>query len=170
MGKNDKFNYKKAEADLDSVGARHPDRIYEYRSDKSLRGIMKENGLNPDKYYKSDNKNNSSGNSGGCYLTTACVEAKGLPDDCTELQTLRAFRDGYLAGQPNGKAEIEAYYKMAPGIVEAINQKANAKEIWNDVYNELVEPCVNMIHHNENKSAYNLYKSYSLQLNQKFQA
>ena len=72
-GKNDKFNYKKAEADLDSIGVRQPDRIYEYSSDKSLRDIMKENGLNPDKYYKPDNKSNLSGNSGGCYLTTACV-------------------------------------------------------------------------------------------------
>lgn len=35
---------------------------------------------------------------------------------------------------------------MAPGIVEAINRKSNAQEIWNEVYKDLVEPCVNMIH------------------------
>lgn len=170
MGKNDKFNYKKAEADLDSIGVHQPDRIYEYSSDKSLRGIMKENGLNPDKYYKPDNKSNSSGNSGGCYLTTACVEAKGLSDDCAELQTLRAFRDGYLSNRPNGEAKIREYYEMAPGIVEAINQKSNAQEIWNEVYKDLVEPCVNMIHNNKNESAYTLYKLYSLKLNQKYKA
>lgn len=39
---------------------------------------------------------------------------------------------------------------MAPGIVEAINQKSNAQEIWNEVYKDLVEPCVNMIHNNKN--------------------
>lgn len=55
---------------------------------------------------------------------------------------------------------------MAPGIVEAINQKSNAQEIWNEVYKDLVEPCVNMIHNNKNESAYTLYKLYSLKLNQ----
>lgn len=40
---------------------------------------------------------------------------------------------------------------MAPGIVEAINQKSNAQEIWNEVYKDLVEPCVNMIHQNKKR-------------------
>ena len=72
--------------------------------------------------------------------------------------------------QPNGEAEIREYYEMAPGIVEAINQKSNAQEIWNEVYKDLVEPCVNMIRNNKNKSAYTLYKLYSLKLNQKYKA
>ena len=40
-----KFDYKKAEADLYDSGARHPDEIYEYKSEKAIRGYMKENGL-----------------------------------------------------------------------------------------------------------------------------
>ena len=59
---------------------------------------------------------------------------------------------------------------MAPGIVEAINQKSNAQEIWNKVYKDLVEPCVNKIHHNKNENAYTLYKLYSLKLKQKYKA
>ena len=93
-----------------------------------------------------------------------------MSDDCTELQTLRAFRDGYLSNRPNGETEIREYYEMAPGIVEAINQKSNAQEIWNEVYKDLVEPCVNMIHNNKNESDYTLYKFYSLKLNQKYKA
>ena len=110
-----KFNYKKAEADLYDVGARHPDEIYDYKSEKAFRSFMKENGLNPDKYYKPDEKSSrsKSGSSGsgseGCYLTSACVMARGLPDHCEELETLRLFRDEYLAGQPGGRAEIEQY-------------------------------------------------------------
>ncbi len=56
---------------------------------------------------------------------------------------------------------------MAPGIVETINQKSNAQEIWNEIYKDLVEPCVNMIHNNKNESAYTLY---FLKLNQKYKA
>ena len=110
MAKLKEFDYKKAEADLDGVGAHHPDEIYSYHSEKAVRGYMKEHGLNPDKYYKPDGKNASSGSkdndNGGCYLTTACVAARGLPDTCIELQTLRAFRDGVLARQPGGREEI----------------------------------------------------------------
>ena len=76
----------------------------------------------------------------------------------------------YGHDRPNGEAEIREYYEMAPGIVEAINQKSNAQEIWNEVYKDLVEPCVNMIRNNKNESAYTLYKLYSLKLNQKYKA
>ena len=166
-----KFNYKKAEADLYDVGAHHPDEIYDYKSEKSFRSFMKENGLNPDKYYKPDGKSSrsksgsgSGSGSEGCYLTSACVAARGLSDHCEELQMLRSFRDGYLSQQPEGPAEIEQYYTTAPNIVEAINQLPDALEIWNRIYEELVKPCVQMIHANQNAQAHQLYRSYAAQL------
>ena len=65
---------------LYDVGARHPDEIYNYKSEKSFRSFMKENGLNPDKYNKPDGKGShvksgsaSGSGSEGCYLTSACV-------------------------------------------------------------------------------------------------
>ena len=170
-----KFDYKKAEADLYDVGAHHPDEIYDYKSEKAIRGYMKENGLNPDKYYKPDGKNSHSkpgsgagSGSEGCYLTSACVAARGLPDHCEELRTLRSFRDGYLSQQPEGPAEIEQYYATAPNIVEAINQLPDAMEIWNRIYEELVEPCVQMIHANQNAQAHQLDKSYATELAQSY--
>ena len=57
-----------------------------------------------------------------------------------------------------------AYYAMAPGIVTAINQLTNAAEIWNTINEELVEPCVQMIHTHQYEDAYHLYKTYSLKL------
>lgn len=170
MAKNNKYDYSKAEADLYDVGCHHSEEIYEYRSEKSFRSHMKEHGLNPDKYIKSDGKKKSSGssNGSGCYLTTACVVAKGLPDDCSELQTLRTFRDSYLAALPNGKAEIEHYYQIAPGIVSTIDHLDNNTEIWNQVYSDLVAPCVQMIHAQDNEKAYKHYKAYSMELYKKY--
>lgn len=104
----------------------------------------------------------------GCYLTTACVVSRGLPDDCEELQTLRAFRDSNLAMLPNGQEEIEQYYQMAPGIVATIDKQNDREEIRNQVYMDLVEPCVHMIHSQENESAHQLYKEYSLALSKKY--
>ena len=166
MKKLDGFDYRKAEADLDDIGAHHPDEIYSYHSEKAVRGYMKEHGLNPDKYYKPDRKNARSGSkgkdNGGCYLTTACVASRGLPDTCPERQTLRAFRDDVLAHMPGGKNEIEEYYQMAPDIVAAINRRKDAAEIWNRVYDELVQPCVRMIYEGKDEAAYRLYKSFAL--------
>ena len=172
MAKLKGFDYKKAEADLDGVGAHHPDEIYSYHSEKAVRGYMKEHGLNPDKYDTSDGKTASSGSkendNGGCYLTTACVAARGLPDTCAELQTLRAFRDGVLTRRPGGQQEIARYYQIAPGIVAAINHREDAAEIWNRVYEELVEPCVQMIHEGKDEEAYQLYKVYTMELGLKY--
>ena len=169
MKKNKDFDYRKAAADLDGAGAHDPDEIYEYRSEKAIRSYMSEHGLRADKYFKQDKKGADTKKSNdGCYLTTACVESRGLPDDCGELETLRAFRDTYLASQPNGKEEIAAYYRMAPGIVSAINALENRDAIWDQVYAELVEPCVALIHNRQEDSDYRLYKEYSLMLQTRY--
>ena len=65
---------------------------------------------------------------------------------------------------PGGQREIEEYYQMAPGVVAAINQRKDAAEIWNRVYDELVEPCVRMIHEGKEEEAHWLYKAYTLSL------
>ena len=53
----------------------------------------------------------------GCFLTSACVEAKGLPDDCRELTVLRNFRDTYLKASADGQRDVCEYYHVAPMIV-----------------------------------------------------
>ena len=58
--------------------------------------------------------------SGGCFLTSACVEAKGLTDNCRELMVLRTFRDTYLKNRECGCLDICEYYHVAPTIVEKI--------------------------------------------------
>lgn len=55
-----------------------------------------------------------------CFLTTACVDFAGLPDDCFELSILRRFRDEVLTQLPGGADDIALYYRVAPAIVERI--------------------------------------------------
>lgn len=106
--------------------------------------------------------------SGGCYLTSACVESKGLPDNCVELMTLRHFRDTWLANQPGGKEEIVEYYANAPFVVSAINALPNSKEIWNDLYGTLVEPCVEWIKGGKMDLAHELYRKTAKDLIEKY--
>lgn len=86
-------------------------------------------------------KGNSSGS--GCYLTTACVEAKGLPDDCRELEALRGFRDAYLGATAEGSADIQRYYQLAPRLVKQLDRLLEKQAVYQRIYNELVYKGIN---------------------------
>ena len=167
--KNRDFDYRKAAADLDGAGAHDPEEIYACRSEKAIRSYMSEHGLKADKYFKQDKREpGAKKDDEGCFLTTACVEARGLPDDCEALETLRTFRDACLANRPDGREAIAEYYRMAPGIVDAINALEDRGAIWNRVYAELVEPCVALICDHQEESAYRLYREYALMLRARY--
>lgn len=100
----------------------------------------------------------------GCFLTTACTQALQLPDDCEELQTLRGFRDGFLAQLPNGSAEIRHYYTIAPAIVDAIGRQPDAQQIYDALYYELVLKSVCLIRNGRLEQALRHYRGVSLDL------
>ncbi len=77
--------------------------------------------------------------SGPCFITTACVKAAGLPDDCIELQRLRWLRDDYLSRTDEGEKMLREYYQIAPGIVERIEQEENKSEIYSQIYKNIKE-------------------------------
>ena len=79
-----------------------------------------------------------------CFLTTACVNHKNLPDDCEELEKLRFFRDHYMMSHPEGKEMILEYYKIAPLIVNQLDLEAN-DQIYDFIYNNLVLKCISLI-------------------------
>ncbi len=95
-------------------------------------------------YHHDDNCNHyeksdaySSGSS-GCFLTTACCNYKGLPDDCIELETMRRLRDDYILKQPYGEEMIRDYYKEAPDIVARIMKSKDSETILESTYNSIL--------------------------------
>ena len=109
-----------------------------------------------------------SSSSGGCYLTTACVECKGLADDCYELTMLRNFRDTYLAKQVGGKEEIEDYYENAPRIVREIDSRKDAVDVYEDIYDKVIKPCIDCIENGKQEDARKLYKEMVSQLKARY--
>lgn len=97
--------------------------------------------------------------SGGCFLTSACVEAMGLADDCYELTVLRRFRDTYLQSRAEGGALIRKYYEAAPEIVRKIKRKSDCGAIWQEIYREMVQPCVLLIEKGRYEEALEYYKN-----------
>ena len=71
---------------------------------------------------------------GFCFITSAVCETRNRPDDCAELMTLRAFRDGYMQEDPHRRALVEQYYAIAPIIVAYLNlctdRRASYERIW----------------------------------------
>ena len=101
---------------------------------------------------------------GGCFLTSACVEAKGLPDDCYELTMLRNFRDRYLRSTESGQNEIAEYYFIAPQIVTAIKARQDAAAVFEAIYTDMIVPCIKMIEQGNNEDAHTLYRNMVKQL------
>ncbi|MFA6588200.1 MAG: CFI-box-CTERM domain-containing protein [Patescibacteria group bacterium] len=105
---------------------------------------------------------------GECFLTTACVSAIGLPDDCAELQALRRFRDTYVAALPTGPDDIQEYRSIAPKIVSRISSRPNAADLYREIFTNIVRPCVNLINCGQFAEAYLLYKQKLHELRTRF--
>lgn len=74
---------------------------------------------------------------GGCFLTTACVEFAGLPDNCKELQVMRHFRDTYVCNLSDGDKALSDYYQIAPLIVKRIKLQEHSSEIFKNMLETL---------------------------------
>ena len=105
---------------------------------------------------------------GFCFITTAVCERQGKPDDCYELMTLRAYRDGYLLGTEDGRALVEEYYDIAPGIVQIINMQNDADEIYEELYKNCLAPCISCIEAGEEERCKELYKRMVRNLQKKY--
>ena len=76
-----------------------------------------------------------------CFITTAVCEAEGKPDDCEELSAFRAFRDGWLADEPDGPALTEEYYRVAPLIVCAVDVCDDRARVYDTLRRDYLDPC-----------------------------
>ena len=112
-----------------------------------------------------DNGTQEKSSGSGCYLTTACMNhlQEKFNDNCTELMILRWFRDNFV-----DKTDIKHYYNVAPIIVDKINSLPNNKKIYEWIYNNVVNPCVNAIKQKNYEFAYTRYKNSILALEEKF--
>lgn len=110
-------------------------------------------------------KSDTNSSSGGCYLTSACMKyfQDKFDDNCYELTVLRWFRDNFVS-----KEDIEHYYEVAPIIVETINKEEKSDIIYNYIYDNIVDYCVEQIEQGNYANAYSRYKNSVLILEEQF--
>ena len=94
-----------------------------------------------------------------CDINTAVCRRLGRPDDCYELNTLRDYRDSYLLSTDEGREIVQEYYNIAPTIVKRIDKKAEADEIYENIWKTYLSPCITMIENGENEKCRDLYSS-----------
>ena len=101
-----------------------------------------------------------SGSSGGCFLTTACVQHKQLTDDCDELETLRYLRDQFMKNDKACVELVKQYQVSGPAIVRAINNCENKGEIYDYMYDRMILPSVNLVKQESYSEAVEYYKTF----------
>lgn len=114
---------------------------------------------------KRSDSGKSKKSAGLCFLTTAVCQYKGLPDDCHELEVLRAFRDNHLLTNAQGSKLVEQYYSIAPKITKHLSEEADLEIIWCAVSN-----CVLAIESQQYQQAINTYKTMVESMYDKFRS
>ncbi|MEG1292205.1 MAG: CFI-box-CTERM domain-containing protein [Lachnospiraceae bacterium] len=103
-----------------------------------------------------------------CYITTAVCESQGKSDDCYELNLLRNYRDDYLVKEAGEEALVLEYYNIAPTIVKHINHMENAKEIYQEVWDRYLNPCIHFIEEEQKENCKVVYSKMVNDLKQKY--
>lgn len=93
-----------------------------------------------------------------CFLTTACIRARNLPDDCEELTVLRAFRDSYLSENEERKTMVAEYYEIAPVIVKVIQSSPYSLSEFESIY-DTIGVCVKLIRREQFQEALEAYRA-----------
>lgn len=91
---------------------------------------------------------------GGCFITTAICEARGLPDDCEELEILREFRDTYMMATCKGRNLVRRYYEIAPPIAARLSY-----EQCEELRTKYLKPAITFIMVGDFKHAEQMYFS-----------
>ncbi len=112
-----------------------------------------------------EDKTDKSSTDTSCYLTTACMRyfQEKFNDDCYELRVLRWFRDNFVS-----KEDIEHYYEVAPLIVDTIEKEENNNLIYDYIYDNVIDYCVEQIEEGFYDKAYSRYKNSILSFEEQF--
>ena len=122
--------------------------------------IRKKDNFGEDTYIGDDGEEYTE-RSSKCFISTASVNAVGLPDNATELMILRSFRENYLLGTVSGDKILSEYEGLSKEILTWIDDQPEQQKIslYKDLYERLVLKSVSLIRHNKNAEAISHYKN-----------
>lgn len=104
--------------------------------------------------------------SSGCHITTACLEAMGLPMGL-EMRTMKELTREHILKTFSGKREFVLYGRKAPAIVQAIEARSDAHNVWERVYDRL-KVVTSSVLSKDYETAHGQYRDLVLGLEREF--
>lgn len=101
-----------------------------------------------------------------CFITSATLLKLKKTDNCYELNKFREFRDNWLKSYDPD--EILEYYKIAPSIVDKIDEQKNSENIYSNIWDNHLSQCLSLIENNQFDRAFTIYKSMFNNLKKQF--
>ena len=170
----DKFTYKKREYRVDGDGNIYEDKVFGSKVGKRDKegnftietgvfskeeGRISKSGDVYEKGFFGGDKEKVGEKKDSCLLSSACVAARGLPDDCYELATLRKFRRDHLEGTTRGNMILKEYQTISGQILRWIEGHSDRKFLYDDLYRRLVRGTVELINIEQIEAAINHYQA-----------
>jgi TPR repeat protein len=109
-------------------------------------------------------------NDSSCFISTAAAQTLGWSDDGFELNALRHLRDTFMRAKPERQAEVEEYYRVAPGIVAVISARPDATAIWHEIGERWLGPILKFAQSGKAQRAHELYCAMVGELRARFGA
>ncbi|PLX01105.1 MAG: hypothetical protein C0594_14380 [Marinilabiliales bacterium] len=101
---------------------------------------------------------------GGCYITSAIVDYKGLEDNCNYMASFRKLREEMLnCDYEKISKELEQYYIISQILVGWINSRKDQKQIFEFIDRYLIN-VVKCIEDEKYQTAYDIFKNETLNL------
>ncbi|MES2373118.1 MAG: hypothetical protein V4557_11105 [Bacteroidota bacterium] len=102
-----------------------------------------------------------------CVLTASAAEVNPeAPDE--ELNVFRYYRDNILLRAGDKGKTVEMYYHVSPLLVDRINEQANKKEIYEDLYHNYMQRSKEFIENGDATQARQLFEGIMQQLMNKY--
>lgn len=99
------------------------------------------------------------------------MNGMGMDDQAVEqsepLNVLRWFRDNVMSSTPQGKMLVNQYYMMAPDVVEAVDSRPDAQEVYRHIFGQFIAPAVEAVKAGNIEEALRIYSegiNYSAEL------
>ncbi|MBS6397585.1 MAG: hypothetical protein KH452_10625 [Clostridiales bacterium] len=103
-----------------------------------------------------------------CYVTTVVCECLGKGADCYELRLLKDYRDQYMESTPEGHRMVEEYYDIAPTIVKRMEKQPDRRQIYEELYQDYLMPCIRYIEAEEYEACREKYQDMVFDLKKKY--
>ena len=132
-------------------------KVQNWKAERNRKVQTKPTNYTPRTTYSYSSSSSSSSGGDLCVITSATCTALNKPDDCEELNALRAYRDKMKHENPIIATLIEEYYRVAPLLVKKIDSETESEKIYYELWKNSIAETYRLIKAGQNMNATLIY-------------